>query len=58
MILSDGPNKVFSGTIVPDLCRMTVRNVNSISADVTENNFENYYNDACLSYFQIIWQLF
>jgi hypothetical protein len=40
---------------------------NSVKRDIKEiqkkwdnicGTFENYYNDACFSYFQTIWQLF
>ena len=50
-----GPNKAF---LVPDSCRVTELNGNSISADVTDNANENDKNDTCFSYFQTIWQLF
>ena len=55
MLFSHGPNKEF---LVPDSCRVTERNGNSIRADFTENIIENDYNDACFSYFQTKWQLF
>ena len=44
MIFSHGFNKAF---LVPDSCKATVRNGNSISisADFTENTFENDEND-------------
>jgi hypothetical protein len=41
--------------LVPDSCWAIERNGNSIS---TDDAFENVQNNACFSYFQIIWQLF
>jgi hypothetical protein len=38
MLFSNGPNKAF---LVPDSCRATERNGNSIRADLTENTTEN-----------------
>jgi hypothetical protein len=55
MLFSHGHNKAL---LVPDSCRATIRNCNSISADFTNDIIENYYNHACFSYFQIIWHLF
>ena len=42
----------FSVILVPDSCRATDRNGNSISADVTEDTNENDYDNACFSYFK------
>jgi hypothetical protein len=38
VLLCHGPNKAF---LVPDLCRETERNGNSISTDVTDDTTEN-----------------
>jgi len=38
VLFSHGPNKAF---LVPDSCRATERNGNSISAEVTDDSFEN-----------------
>ena len=46
MLLGHGPNKAF---LVPDSCRVTERNGNSISTDIID--------DACFRYFQTFWQL-
>jgi hypothetical protein len=46
------PNKAF---LVPDSCRETERNGNSINSDVTDDTIENNSNDACFNYFQTIW---
>jgi Ni,Fe-hydrogenase I cytochrome b subunit len=46
VLLSHGPNKAF---LVPDACRVTERNGNSISTDIID--------DACFRYFQTFWQL-
>ena len=53
MLLGHGPNKIF---LVPNSCRETERNGDSISAAVTDDTIEN--NDACFNYFQTIWQVF
>ena len=42
MLLGHGSNKAF---LVPDSCRATERNCNSISADVTDD----YYNNTLFS---------
>jgi hypothetical protein len=44
--------------LVPDSCWAIERNGSSISANVTDDAFENVQNDTCFSYFQTIWQLF
>jgi len=41
-------NKAF---VVPDSCRATVRNGNSISSDAIEDTIENDYNDVCFCSF-------
>jgi hypothetical protein len=51
MLLGHGPNKAF---LVPDSCRETERNGNSISADITDDTIENDKNNACFIYFQTI----
>ena len=38
MLLGHGPNTTF---LVPDSCRATDRNSNSINADVTDDTIEN-----------------
>jgi hypothetical protein len=38
VLLGHGPNKAF---LVPDSCRMTERNGNSISSEVTNDTIEN-----------------
>jgi hypothetical protein len=38
MLFSNGPNKAF---LVPDSCRATERNGNSIRANVTDDTIEN-----------------
>jgi len=38
LLFSHGPNKAF---LVPDSCRVTERNGNSISTDVTDDAIEN-----------------
>ena len=44
MLFSQGPNQAF---LVPDLCRATERNGNSIiSVDFTEDTIGNYWNDT------------
>jgi hypothetical protein len=48
-------NKAF---LVPDSCRATVKDGNSINADFTKDTAENDYNDALFSYLQTIWHLF
>jgi len=48
----------YKAFLVSDSCRAIVRNGNRISANLTEDTNENDYNDACSSYFQIIWHLF
>jgi len=53
--ISHLPNKAFQ---IQDSCRATVRDCNSISAGVTEDAIENYYNDTCFSYILTIWQVF
>ena len=50
MLCSHEPNKAF---LIPDTCRTTERNGNSINPDVTDDAIEN----DCFSYFQTIWQL-
>jgi len=55
VLLGNGANKAF---LVPDSCRATERNDNSISCDVTDDIIENDLNDACFNYFQTIWQVF
>jgi len=50
-VFSYGPNKAF---LIPDSCTTTARSGSYIRADFTEDTTENYYNDACLSYFQTI----
>ena len=55
MLLGHGSNKAF---LVPDSCRVTERNGNSTSADVTDVTIENDQNDDCFSYSQTIWQVF
>jgi hypothetical protein len=52
---SHGPNKAF---LVPDSCRATVRNYNSVSMNVIEDTIENNKNNSCLCALQTIWQLF
>ena len=54
MLLGHGPNKAF---LVPDSCRATERNGNSIIIDVTDDTIENNLNDSCFNYFQKIWQV-
>ena len=54
MLFSHEPNKAF---LIPDTCRTTERNDNSINPDVTDDAIENDYNDAYFSYFPTIWQL-
>jgi hypothetical protein len=54
MLFSNGPNKAF---LVPDPCRPTERNGNSISANITDSIIENDMNGVCFSYFQTIWQV-
>jgi hypothetical protein len=51
MLLGHGPNKAF---LVPDSCRETERNGNSISADITVDIIENDKNNACFIYFRKI----
>ena len=51
MLLGHGPNKTF---LVPDSCRETERNGNSISADITDDTIENDKNNTCFIYFQTI----
>jgi len=53
VLFSHGSNKA---VMVPDSRRVT--NGNSIRADVTDDANENHWNDACVIYFQTIWQLF
>jgi hypothetical protein len=35
--------------LVPDSCKATVRNGNSISVDCIEDTLEKYYNDALIT---------
>ena len=55
MLFSHRPNKAL---LVPDSCRATERNSNSISADVKDDAIETEWNDACFSYVQTIWEMF
>jgi hypothetical protein len=55
VLIIHGPNKAF---LVLDSCRAPERNGKSISSDVTDDAIENDKNDACISNFQTIWQLF
>jgi hypothetical protein len=41
VLIGHGPNKAF---LVPDSCRATERNGNSISTDVTDDTIENHLN--------------
>jgi hypothetical protein len=43
VLFSHEPNKPF---LVPDSCRVTERNCNSISADVTDATIENMLDSA------------
>jgi len=38
VLFNHGPNEAF---LVPDSCRATIKNGNSMSADVTEDTIEN-----------------
>jgi hypothetical protein len=48
VLLGHGPYKAF---LVPDSCRATEGNGNSISTDVTDDTIENDLNDALLQIF-------
>ena len=48
MLFSHGPNKAF---LVPDSCRATERNGNSIRADVTDDSFRQF--GSCFGLFII-----
>ena len=49
MLFSDGPDKAF---LVPDSCRVTEGNGNSINADLTDDTIYNYKIDDDFSYFR------
>jgi len=49
MLLGHGPNKSF---LVPDSCRETERNGNSISADITDDTIENDKKQRLFHLFQ------
>ena len=59
MLFSHGPNKAFqfSGKQVPDSCRVTERNGNSIRACITDGTIENVFSfrqfGSCLGLFDI-----
>jgi hypothetical protein len=54
VLFSQGTNKDF---LVPDSCRATVRNGNSISVDFAEDIIKNDKNGNCFCSFQTIWQV-